>query len=141
MAEISKNAKKTASGSAPIERSFMITFSGSKWILNRPLGIYSQNQNSLGSDNVALSKIFQKLKISEEKKSQKMRFCAFSRQPVGGFSKKFFCLKGLPKTHKKVVHTCVAATHRLAAIPKFRLFRVQSDPPLIVNPIFSSWLG
>ena len=96
---------------------------------------------SAQSEKLAFSGFFEKLEISEEKKCQKMRFCAFSRQPVGGFSKKFFCLKGLPKAFKKVFYTRVAATHRLAAIPKFRLFHVQIGRCLIENPIFCSWLG
>ena len=70
-----------------------------------------------------------------------MRFCAFSPEPVDGFSKIFFCLKGLPKAPKKVFYTCVAATHRLAAIPKFRLFHVDFPRCLIENPIFPRGLG
>ena len=48
---------------------------------------------------------------------RKNGFSAFSGEPVGRFSNRFFCLKGLPKGFKKVPHNHVATTHRLAAIP------------------------
>ena len=55
---------------------------------------------------------------------RKNGFSAFAGEPVGRFSNRFFCLKGLPKGFKKVPHNHVATTHRLAAIP-FSVFFVR----------------
>ena len=48
---------------------------------------------------------------------RKNGFSAFSGEPVGRFSNRFFLVKGLPKGFQKVLHNHVATTHRLAAIP------------------------
>ena len=48
---------------------------------------------------------------------RKNGFSAFSGEPVGRFSNRFFLVKGLPKGFKKGPYNHVATTHRLAAIP------------------------
>ena len=60
---------------------------------------------------------------------RKNGFSAFSGEPVGRFSNRFFLVKGLPKGFKKVLHNHVATTHRLAAIPFSVFFGVDLFSP------------
>ena len=107
---------RTASGSAPIEQSFMNTFFGWNMFWNRPVGIYSQNQNSSKSDNVALSKIFENVKMNEKKN---VFFCVFSESVWRIFTKFFFC-DFFWDTLLSRFEVWVATTHRLAGMQPLR---------------------